>query len=190
MTYQPRTEDGQQGLQDAAEFMQPVGDAFIGASEYLGDAAYEATGSPALGAAAYSVPTMALEALGLKGVKAASKGRAAYEMGDIGTQASKYGGNQRGIFAGVKAKGADLKQMEAAQELANRGLSRDEIWSKTGWFEDVDGKWKFEIDDSGYQLLEPEKSSRQAARRCLQASKHCKRHDRRRSLDVDGAAQL
>ena len=64
-------------------------------------------------------------------------------MGDIGTQASKYGGKQRGIFAGVKAKGADLKQMEAAQELANRGLSRDEIWSKTGWFEDVDGKWKF-----------------------------------------------
>ena len=57
MTYQPRTEDGQQGLQDAAEFMQPVGDAFIGASEYLGDAAYNATGSPALGAAAYSIPT-------------------------------------------------------------------------------------------------------------------------------------
>lgn len=149
MTYQPRTEDGQQGLQDAAEFMQPVGDAFIGASEYLGDAAYDATGSPALGAAAYSVPTMALEALGLKGVKAASKGRAAYEMGDIGSQASKYGGKQRGIFAGVKAKGADLDKMEAAKELANRGLSRDEIWQKTGWFEDVDGNWKWEIDDSG-----------------------------------------
>jgi len=153
MTYQPRTEDGQQGLQDAAEFMQPVGDAFIGASEYLGDAAYDATGSPALGAAAYSVPTMALEALGLKGVKAASKGRAAYEMGDIGSQASKYGGKQRGIFAGVKAKGADLDKMEAAKELANRGLSRDEIWQKTGWFEDVDGNWKWEIDDSGAKFV-------------------------------------
>jgi len=152
MTYQPRTEDGQQGLQDLGEFMQPVGDAFIGASEYLGDAAYNATGSPALGAAAYSVPTMALEALGLKGARYASAGRA-YEMGDIGTQASKYGGKQRGIFAGVKAKGADLKQMEAAQELANRGLSRDDIWNKTGWFEDVDGKWKFEIDDSRAEFL-------------------------------------
>ena len=149
MTYQPRSEDARQDLQDLGEFMQPVGDAFIGASEYLGDAAYNATGSPALGAAAYSIPTMALEALGLKGARYASKGRAAYEMGDIGTQASKYGGKQRGIFAGVKAKGADLKQMEAAQELANRGVSRDEIWNKTGWFEDVDGKWKFEIDDSG-----------------------------------------
>ena len=152
LTYQPRTKQGIESLQDLGEFMQPVGDAFIGASEYLGDAAYNATGSPALGAAAYSVPTMALEALGLKGARYASKGRTAYEMGDIGTQASKYGGKQRGIFAGVKAKGADLKQMEAAQELANRGVSRDEIWSKTGWFEDVDGKWKWEIDDSGFNL--------------------------------------
>jgi hypothetical protein len=132
--------------------MQPVGDAFIGASEYLGDAAYDATGSPLLGAAAYSIPTVVLEALGLKGARYASKGRAAYEMGDIGKQGSQFGGKQRGIFAGVKAKGADLKQMEAAQELANRGVSRDEIWSKTGWFEDVDGKWKFEIDDSGFNL--------------------------------------
>jgi hypothetical protein len=148
LTYQPRTKQGIESLQDLGEFMQPVGDAFIGASEYLGDAAYNATGSPALGAAAYSVPTMALEALGLKGARYASKGRAAYEMGDIGKQGSQFGGKQRGIFAGVKAKGADLKQMEAAQELANRGVSRDEIWSKTGWFEDVDGKWKWEIDDS------------------------------------------
>jgi hypothetical protein len=65
MTYQPRTELGQENIQAVGEFMQPVGDAFIGDSEYLGDAAYDATGSPALGAAAYSVPTMALEALGL-----------------------------------------------------------------------------------------------------------------------------
>jgi hypothetical protein len=149
MTYQPRTKQGIESLQDLGEFMQPVGDAFIGASEYLGDAAYDATGSPLFGAAAYSIPTMVLEALGLKGARYASKGRTAYEMGDIGKQGSQFGGKQRGIFAGVKAKGADLKQMEAAQELANRGVSRDEIWSKTGWFEDVDGKWKFEIDDSG-----------------------------------------
>ena len=160
MTYQPRTEDGQQGLQDAAEFMQPVGDAFIGASEYLGDAAYNATGSPALGAAAYSVPTMALEALGLKGASKLSKGRA-YEMADISDYTKGLGGKQRGIFAGVKAKGADLDAMEAAKELAARGVSRDEIWNKTGWFEDVDGAWKWEIDDSGYRFNIPEKAAGQ-----------------------------
>ena len=153
LTYQPRTEQGQEALQAAGEFLQPVGDAFIGASEYLGDAAYDATGSPALGAAAYSVPTMALEALGLKGAKAASKGRAAYEFGDISDYTKGLSGKQRGIFAGVKAKGADLKAMEAAKELQARGLSRDEIWQKTGWFEDVDGQWKWEIDDSGARAL-------------------------------------
>ena len=41
--------------------------------------------------------------------------------------------------------------MEAAQELARRGVSRDEIWQSTGWFNDVDGNWKFEIDDSAGQ---------------------------------------
>ena len=148
MTYQPRTEAGQANVQAVGEALQPVGDAFIGASEYLGDGVYDATGSPALATAAYSVPTLALEALGLKGASKLSKGRA-YEMADISDYTKGLGGKQRGIFAGVKAKGADLDAMEAAKELAVRGVSRDEIWNKTGWFEDVDGAWKWEIDDSG-----------------------------------------
>lgn len=147
MTYRPRTQEGDNALKIIGELFEPVGDAFIGASEYLGDAAYDATGSPALGAAAYSVPTMVLEALGLKGASKLSRGRA-YEMGDISNYTKGLGGKQRGIFAGVKAKGADLDAMEAAKELQRRGLSRDEIWQKTGWFEDVDGQWKWEIDDS------------------------------------------
>ena len=146
MTYQPRSLEGQRTMERIGSFLQPVGDAFIGASEYLGDAAYDATGSPAAATAAYSMPTVLLEALGLKGASKLS-GKS-YEFGDIGTQSSKIGGKQRGIFAGIKAKNADLSAMEAAQELQKRGVSRDEIWTKTGWFKDVDGHWKFEIDDS------------------------------------------
>lgn len=137
MTYQPRTEDGQQGLQDVGEFMQPVGDAFIGASEYLGDTAYSATGSPALATAAYSVPTMALEALGLKGARYASKGRAAYEMGDIGTQASKYGGKQRGAVGGItpqdalkelEARGIDMSTDARLQRAKEMGFDTDQVY--------------------------------------------------------------
>ena len=52
------------------------------------------------------------------------------------------------IFAGKKAKNANLEQMKAAQELARRGMDRDTIWKETGWFQDVDNQWKWEIDDS------------------------------------------
>lgn len=73
MTYQPRTIEGQQGLQGLQAFLQPVGEVIQGASQNLGDKAYSATGSPALAAAAYSAPTALLEGLGLKGLRIARK---------------------------------------------------------------------------------------------------------------------
>lgn len=56
------------------------------------------------------------------------------------------------IFAGPTAKTADHAALAKAQELAASGASRDDIWRETGWMQGVDGKWKFEIDDSAAQL--------------------------------------
>jgi len=53
------------------------------------------------------------------------------------------------IFAGIKAANGNTNALGTAKDMAMDGLSRDDIWKETGWFEDVDGKWKFEIDDSG-----------------------------------------
>ncbi len=55
-------------------------------------------------------------------------------------------------FAGVRAIGADLSQLERAKELKRQGVGRDEIWSQTGWNEKVDGNWRFEISDAGAKL--------------------------------------
>lgn len=52
------------------------------------------------------------------------------------------------IFAGPTAKTADSSALSKAQEMAKAGASRDDIWRDTGWFQGVDGKWRFEIDDS------------------------------------------
>ena len=149
LTYSPRSEAGQSGMAAVGEAMAPIGEAMDYAASGAGDYIYDKTGSPALAAAAYSAPTAALELLGLKGVNQLSKsGKLGQplEFGDIGS--GGVGNKQRGIFAGVKAKGADLKRQAAAEELANRGIGRDQIWQETGWFNDVDGSWKFEIDDS------------------------------------------
>ena len=54
-----------------------------------------------------------------------------------------------GMFAGQLAKTADLDKLKLAQKLAKGGADRDEIWSKTGWFQGPDKQWRFEIDDSG-----------------------------------------
>lgn len=51
-------------------------------------------------------------------------------------------------FGGPKAKTADHAMLKLAKEMADNGVGRDDIWNKTGWFKGVDGKWRFEIDDS------------------------------------------
>tara|TARA_R110000803_G_scaffold5608_8_gene18487 strand:- start:1290 stop:3164 length:1875 start_codon:yes stop_codon:yes gene_type:complete len=57
-----------------------------------------------------------------------------------------------GVFAGPRAQTANVGMYHIAQDMAEKGASREDIWQKTGWFKDVEGKWKFEIDDSGTEL--------------------------------------
>jgi hypothetical protein len=56
------------------------------------------------------------------------------------------------IFGGPAAKTANLQAMSKAQALAKQGAPREQIWNETGWFQGKDGKWRFEIDDSGASL--------------------------------------
>lgn len=58
-----------------------------------------------------------------------------------------YDPNRVNIFGGINAKTADKAALARAQELAESGASRDDIWRDTGWFKGVDDKWRFEIDD-------------------------------------------
>ena len=79
-TYKPRTKAGQQSMKFLGELLQPVGDALEATEDFLGDTAYDfsrAIGlegyAPIAGAAATSLPTLALELLGLTGVKRGAK---------------------------------------------------------------------------------------------------------------------
>lgn len=68
LTYQPRTESGQRQIKSVGEFMQPIGEAFKSAEEGLGNAVFDATGNAELATIAHTLPTAALEALGIKGL--------------------------------------------------------------------------------------------------------------------------
>lgn len=55
-------------------------------------------------------------------------------------------------FAGPRAKTADLAALDRAK--ARHGvIAPDVVRVGTGWFKGVDGRWRFEIDDSGARLL-------------------------------------
>lgn len=70
-------------------------------------------------------------------------------------KALRQAGTQQGAgmaqntFAGVNARTADLNALNNAQELERQGTDADAIRRQTGWFRGMDGKWRFEIDDSG-----------------------------------------
>jgi hypothetical protein len=51
-------------------------------------------------------------------------------------------------FGGINAATADKEALARAEKMETAGASREDIWTDTGWFRGVDGRWRFEIDDS------------------------------------------
>ncbi|MGK0546357.1 LPD38 domain-containing protein [Halomonas cupida] len=68
-------------------------------------------------------------------------------------QAVSRGQNPLFSFAGSRASNADLHTLERAQRMLENGQDSEAIRQETGWFEGVDGKWRFEIDDSDARFL-------------------------------------
>ena len=56
-------------------------------------------------------------------------------------------------FGGVNARTADLKALATAQQMEAQGMDADAIRKETKWFRGMDGKWRFEIDDSGMKYF-------------------------------------
>ncbi len=56
-------------------------------------------------------------------------------------------------FAGTGSKLADRQLLKKAKSMLSGKSPKDQIWDEdtyraTGWYKDLDGQWKFEIDDS------------------------------------------
>lgn len=144
LTYQPRTRAGQVAMQSISkDIMSLAEDTGLNhLSGYWRDRVV-----PALQEYAGPVAGSVLAAGGLAALTAISE---ISPQGRTVKAASRF--DQRGIFAGVGARNADLIALEKAQKMAVNGAERGEIWKQTGWFNDADNQWKFEIDDSGFSL--------------------------------------
>lgn len=67
------------------------------------------------------------------------------------TQQQEHGGGRQYSFGGRNANAADLDALNRAQEMERQGVAMDTIFRETGWYTGADGKWRFEIDDSGME---------------------------------------
>lgn len=61
----------------------------------------------------------------------------------------------RFMYLGGGAKTMNLQRYRQAQVLKAAGSTDEEIRQQTGWFQGVDGQWRFEIDDSQMKFLAP-----------------------------------
>ena len=59
-----------------------------------------------------------------------------------------YSGRVRYSYAGENANNADLDTLARAKEMKATGVADETIRQQTGWFKGMDGKWRWEIDDS------------------------------------------
>ena len=148
--------------------LQPVGEAV---DTYVGQPVERATGYPAditnelflTGVTAGAAPVLRPALRGSGNFLAKMGDAAEAGLNRVGYTARPQEG-VRFTFGGPMALTADKAKLAQAQKMAADGLSRDEIWKQTGWFQGVDGKWRFEIDDSNFNLrqniLEQHQNSR------------------------------
>lgn len=64
----------------------------------------------------------------------------------------RTGPPERFSYAGRDARNADLEALHEAERCEMQGVDAETIRQKTGWFRGADGKWRWEIDDSGMKL--------------------------------------
>lgn len=67
--------------------------------------------------------------------------------------------NSIGVFGGIASKTADKAALETAQKMAAEGADAEAIRQSTGWFKGADQKWRYEIPDTNYVVLDDAGSS-------------------------------
>jgi len=160
-TFQPRTEKGQEFLQKTGEFLQPIADFFKKIEKELGDNVFKETNSPALAAAAATIPTAIVEVLGvtagtlpLRATKAAKKalkqGKISKSISESAPSVEQLKDTARAVYKEIDDTGAIINK-NAFSSLSNKlvseakrsGLDKDitpNAVSALKRFQELDGK--------------------------------------------------
>ena len=162
MTYTPRTQAGQMYQQGAARTLGAIAKPAMPVIETWQRGVDIAGGySPIAGAMLRTVPAAIGVAMGAKPALQAGRqvsnslgAMQARMIANANAPRTLNAGyrNQRGVFAGINALTADKEALAKAQDMIAQGVDPAQVWKETGWGKGVDGKWRFEIDDSNAQF--------------------------------------
>jgi len=120
LTYSPKTQNGQSGLETVGDVVAPIAETISGAENYLGDKTLEATGSPALASAAKTIPTLGLELVGMASGKGAvssagkikkgvEEGKLIREIHEAAPSIEQLKDTSRAVYKEIDDMGATLK---------------------------------------------------------------------------------
>ena len=116
LTFKPLSEEGKLQQKAIGETLAPVGRVLSSAERFLGNSTLELTGSPALASIAHTLPSAALEIIGIKGsklltaVKDPSSKLIRKTLIDSAPDIEKIKGASRAIFKELDASGVSVKQ--------------------------------------------------------------------------------
>jgi hypothetical protein len=139
LTFQPRTDTGQAQQQAIGETLAPVGEVLSDAEKFLGNETLKLTGSPALASVAHTLPSAALEILGVKGarrvtaIKEPSNKLIKKTLIESAPEAAQVREAARSLYKEVNDSGAVVKQ----SSLGRLSNSLDGIAKKEGIREGV-----------------------------------------------------
>lgn len=108
LTFQPRTEAGKTAAQPIGEALKPAVDKLEKVKQFLGDDAFESTGSPALAAIASTIPDAILEAIGGGVSKSAAKQSARSVSKNIAKKSAVKGIDQLEDATGIRRLTTDI----------------------------------------------------------------------------------
>ena len=140
LTFEPKTKAGRAQLKAVGEFIAPVGQALSSTESFLGSSVLDATGSPALAAIAHSLPTAALEAFGVKGLKSAKLKNA------------KLSNN---VAEAIQQSAPDLQTIKSATTQAYNDLDNLGIKVKPEVFDRFANKLQTKLSKEGLKLNGP-----------------------------------
>jgi len=140
LTFQPRTQAGQESLQAVGEALAPVGEAISGAERLLGDKTLEITGSPALAAAAATIPTAIGEVVGI------ALGRGIVKSSQEARRAAKQGQITRELSEAVPS----IDQLKDTSRAVYREIDDAGITLKSGAFSDLTSRLEKAVNKAGF----------------------------------------
>lgn len=81
-----------------------------------------------------------------------AKTEAKTETAKAPAKETRNNGPPKYSYGGENARTANFEELDIARRLDADGESAETIFRETGWYKGMDGKWRFEIDDSGMEF--------------------------------------